>query len=170
MVFPSLVPSLGVSAEAWRRRSEVWNDPRVLLGGSDSGAHVDLMCHANYPTVVLGEMVRDREVFTMEEAVRRMTDMPARLLGLRERGQVRAGWHADLVVFDATTVASLPARSVDDLPGGAVRLTADAVGIEHVLVGGRSVVRAGKMTGATAGRVLRSGTDTETVSVPGGVR
>ena len=131
---------------------------------------MDLMCHANYPTVVLGEMVRDRQVFTMEEAVRRMTDMPARLLGLRERGQMRTGWHADLVVFDPATVASQPARSVDDLPGGAVRLTADAVGIEHVLVGGRTVGRAGRMTDATVGRVLRSGVDTDTVSVPGGVR
>lgn len=170
MVFPSLTPTLGVSDEAWSRRAAVWNDPRVLLGGSDSGAHVDLMCHANYPTVVLGEMVRERGVFSLEQAVYRMTDMPARLLGLRDRGRVAEGWHADLVVFDPATVASLPAHAVADFPAGGVRLTAGSVGVAHVYVAGREIVRDGAMTGAIAGRVLRSGTDTDTVNVPGGER
>ena len=60
LVLPSLTPSLGRSDEGWAKRVEVWKDPRVMLGGSDAGAHLDLMCHANYPTVVLGEVVRDR--------------------------------------------------------------------------------------------------------------
>ena len=60
LVLPSLTPSLGRSDEGWRARVSVWKDPRVMLGGSDAGAHLDLMCHANYPTVVLGEVVRDR--------------------------------------------------------------------------------------------------------------
>ncbi len=58
VVLPSLTPSLGRTDEGWAARVEIWKDPRVMLGGSDAGAHLDLMCHANYPTVVLGEVVR----------------------------------------------------------------------------------------------------------------
>jgi N-acyl-D-aspartate/D-glutamate deacylase len=99
-VLPSLTPSLGRSDEGWRVRVSVWKDPRVMLGGSDAGAHLDLMCHANYPTVVLGEVVRDRGLLSLEEAVEMMTDRPARHYGLRHRGRVAEGWFADLVVFD----------------------------------------------------------------------
>ncbi len=109
MVLPTLVPSLGATDEGWAARVEVWRDPRVRLGGSDAGAHADMMCHANYPTVVLGEVVRERGLLTIEEAVRMMTEEPARLYGLTDRGRVAEGAHADLVVFDPATVASAPA-------------------------------------------------------------
>ncbi len=89
MVLPTLVPSLGATDEGWAARVEVWKDPRVRLGGSDAGAHADMMCHANYPTVVLGEVVRDRGLLSLEEAVRMMTDEPARLYGLVDRGRDR---------------------------------------------------------------------------------
>jgi N-acyl-D-aspartate/D-glutamate deacylase len=69
MVLPTLVPSLGATDEGWAARVEVWKDPRVRLGGSDAGAHADMMCHADYPTVVLGEVVRDRGLLSLEEAV-----------------------------------------------------------------------------------------------------
>ncbi len=168
IVFPSLVPSLGVSPESWEARGRVWNDPRVVLGGSDSGAHIDLMCHANYTTVVLGEMVRKRGLFTLEEAVRQLTEVPARLLGLRDRGRIAIGAHADLVLFDPDRIGSRPAHARHDLPGGALRLYADAVGVDHVVVAGRSIVVDGELTTERPGRVLRSGTDTDTVTVPGG--
>ena len=164
-VLPSLVPSLGRSDEGWARRVEVWRDPRVLLGGSDAGAHLDLMCHANYPAVVLGEVVRDRGLLSIEEAVAMMTDRPARLYGLRGRGQVRAGWCADLVVFDPALVATEPAELRHDLPGGAPRLHATARGIGHVLVNGVEVAHGGVMTDSRPGTVLRSGRDTETVTL-----
>ena len=108
-----------------------------MLGGSDAGAHVDLMCHANYPTVVLGELVRERGLFTLEDAVR-AHDRASRadLFGLRDRGRIAEGAHADLVVFDPDTVGSRPAVERHDLPGGALRLYAEAVGIEQVVVGG----------------------------------
>ncbi len=167
-VFPSLVPSLGVTAESWRVRGEVWRDDRVVLGGSDAGAHVDIMCHANYTTVVLGDLVRDRGLFSLEDAIRRLTDVPARLLGLRDRGRIVPGGHADLVVFDPATVGSRPAVERHDLPGGAARLYADAVGIEQVVVGGETIVERGVLTAARPGTVLRSGVDTDTVTVPGG--
>jgi N-acyl-D-aspartate/D-glutamate deacylase len=165
LVLPSLAPSLGRSDEGWRVRTSVWKDPRVMLGGSDAGAHMDLMCHANYPTVVLGEAVRDRGLLSLEEAVQMMTDRPARHYGLRHRGRVAEGWHADLVVLDAARVATLPTTVLDDLPGGGERLHAGSVGVDHVFVGGREVVTGGAVTGERPGRVLRSGLDTDTVSL-----
>lgn len=168
MVFPSLVPNLGVSDESWRVRRDVWNDDRVVLGGSDAGAHTNLLCHANYPTVVLGEMVRERGLFTLEDAVRRMTTVPAQLYGLRDRGELRVGACADLVVFDPAAIASEPAVARFDLPAGGERLYAEATGIAHVFVNGREIVRAGEFTGELAGQLLRSGRDTYTVTVPGG--
>jgi N-acyl-D-aspartate/D-glutamate deacylase len=167
MVFPSLIPSLGNTEEGWKVRQDVWNDDRVVLGGSDAGAHVDLMCHANYPTVVLGEMVRERRVFTLERAVQKMTDEPARLYGLRGRGRVAEGWLADLVVFDPDRIASEPARARNDLPGNGERLYAEGRGVVHLFVNGREVVADDQFTGDLGGRLLRSGRDSETVSVPG---
>jgi N-acyl-D-aspartate/D-glutamate deacylase len=168
MILPSLVPSLGASQEGWEARAALWRDPRVLLGGSDAGAHIDLMCHANYPSIVLGTAVRDRNVISLEEAVHLMTDRPARVLGLRGRGRVAVGWCADLTIFDAQRVASEPVEVRHDLPAGGERLHANARGIEHVIVGGRVVVERGALTGERAGTLLRSGRDTETVTVPGG--
>ena len=168
VVFPSLVPSLGVSDESWPARAKVWKDDRVVLGGSDAGAHVDLMCHANYTTVVLGDLVRERELFSIEEAVHLLSDVPARLYGLTGRGRVAEGWHADLVVLDPRLVASEPAQARYDMPAGACRIYAGSRGVAHVLVAGRAVVTAGTLTGVLPGTLLRSGTDTETVTVPGG--
>jgi len=165
LVLPSLTPSLGRSDEGWAARVAVWKDPRVMLGGSDAGAHLDLMCHANYPTRVLGEVVRRRGLLSVEEAVAMMTDRPARHYGLRDRGRIEPGWHADLVVFDPDAVDSEPARLVDDMPGGGERLVADSTGIDHVLVAGTVVVTDGTANGARPGRVLRSGADTETVTL-----
>ena len=165
LVLPSLTPSLGRSDEGWRVRSSVWRDRRVMLGGSDAGAHLDLMCHANYPTVVLGEAVRDRGLLSIEEAVEMMTDRPARHYGLRQRGRVAPGWHADL--WSSTPPRWRASRPVvrRDLPGGGERLYAASVGVDHVFVGGREVVTGGTLTDERPGRVLRSGNDTETVSL-----
>jgi N-acyl-D-aspartate/D-glutamate deacylase len=168
VVFPSLVPSMGVSDASWKARAEVWRDDRVLLGGSDAGAHLDLMCQANYTTAVLGQSVRERGVLGLEEAVRLLTDAPARLYGLRHRGRVAEGWHADLVVFDPATVGTEPALERHDLPAGGLRLYAESTGVEQVLVGGVPVVERGTLTDALPGTVLRSARDTETVPIPAG--
>jgi N-acyl-D-aspartate/D-glutamate deacylase len=165
VVLPSLTPSLGRSDEGWRARVEVWKDPRVMLGGSDAGAHLDLMCHANYPTVVLGEVVRRRGLLSLEQAVEMMTDRPARHYGLAHRGRVAPGWFADLVVFDPDEAGSRATELRRDLPGGGERLCAGSRGIGHVFVGGREVITDGSDTGERPGRVLRSGHDTETVTL-----
>jgi N-acyl-D-aspartate/D-glutamate deacylase len=167
MLFPSVVPSLGRSDEGWDVRAGLWRDDRTVLGGSDAGAHVDLMCHANYTTAVLGDSVRERELLTLEEAVKELADVPARLYGLRERGRVADGWHADLVVLDPATVGTGPTVAVHDLPGGGERLVNEARGIAHVFVNGREVIADGVVTGDLPGTLLRSGVDTDTVSVPG---
>ncbi|MBY0399411.1 amidohydrolase family protein, partial [Myxococcota bacterium] len=104
-------------------------------------------------------------LISVEQAVSCLTDQPARLLGLRERGRLELGWHADLVVFDPARVASGKVHVRRDLPAGAERLYADAIGIEHVLVAGTPIIRGGKETGATPGTILHSGRDTESVSL-----
>jgi N-acyl-D-aspartate/D-glutamate deacylase len=153
------------SDDDWRARAEVWRDPRAVVGGSDAGAHLDTMCGAVYSTSLLGDGVRKRQLLPVEEAVRLLTDVPARLYGLTDRGRVTEGWWADLVVFDPDRIGPEAMRTRDDLPGGASRLYAGATGIEHVLVNGTEVVTADRLTGALPGRVLRSGTDTETAGL-----
>jgi N-acyl-D-aspartate/D-glutamate deacylase len=157
-------PLTGDDAADWRARAEVWHHPGAVIGGSDAGAHLDMMCGAIYTTSLLGRGVREYQVVTLEEAVRLITDVPARLYGLTERGRIAPGWHADLVMFDPATVDHGPERTRYDLPAGAPRLVADAHGITSVLVGGVEVCRDGAATGALPGTVLRSGRDTETVS------
>jgi N-acyl-D-aspartate/D-glutamate deacylase len=154
----------GDDAADWRLRAEVWRSPHAVIGGSDAGAHLDMMCGAIYTTSLLGHGVREHQVVTLEEAVRLLTDVPARLYGLAERGRITPGWHADLVLFDPATVDHGPERTRYDLPADAPRLVADARGITSVLVDGVEVCRDGVATGALPGTVLRSGRDTRTVS------
>jgi len=148
----------------WELRAEVWRDPRAVIGGSDAGAHLDMMCGAIYSTALLWHGVREHGVITLEEAVHQLTDVPARLYGLRSRGRIEPGFAADLVIFDPTTVGYRPERMRYDLPGGAWRLHSEATGIERVLVNGETVVKGGAPTGATPGTLLRSGRDTDTVT------
>jgi N-acyl-D-aspartate/D-glutamate deacylase len=157
-------PLTGDGAADWKMRAEVWRHPGAVIGGSDAGAHLDMMCGAIYTTSLLGTGVREHQVVTLEEAVRLVTDVPARFYGLTQRGRITPGWHADLVMFDPATIDHGPERTCYDLPSGAPRLVADAYGITSVLVGGVEVCRDGAATGALPGTVLRSGRDTETVS------
>ncbi len=162
-----LRPPLSASEEDWKLRASVWRDERTIVGGSDAGAHLDTMCGAIYSTSMLGDGVRARQLLSWEEAVQQLTDIPARLYGLRDRGRMAEGWWADLVVLDPERIGHGPERTRDDLPGGASRLYAEAEGIEHVFVNGVEIVRAGAFTGATPGALMRSGRDTDTVTVPG---
>lgn len=148
---------------SWAMRREAWADPRVLLGGSDAGAHLDRMCGSTYTTRLLADSLRGRRLVSVERAVQMLTGEPAELFGLAGRGTIAAGNHADLVVFDPETVGSHDARLVEDLPGGAARLTAGSEGVVRVYVAGVATVKDGRATGETPGRVLRSGVDTVTV-------
>ncbi len=150
--------------ETWELRRQVWADNRAMIGGSDAGAHLDRMCGAPYTTRFVGDMIRGRKLVSMERAVHLITDAPARLFGLRDRGRIAEGYRGDLVVFDPEAIGSEAAHLVNDLPGGSARLTAGSEGIVRVLVNGVETVVDGEATGTTPGTVLRSGRDTDTVA------
>jgi N-acyl-D-aspartate/D-glutamate deacylase len=151
---------------SWALRADVWRDPRVVLGASDTGAHLDLMATFNYTTTMLAA-ARTRGLMPLEEAVHRLTDVQARLYGLRGRGRIEPDAWADVVVFDPETIGPGPVRSRHDLPAGAERLHGEAVGVAHVLVNGVEIVRGSEITGGRGGAVLRSGIATDTVTIPG---
>ena len=151
---------------SWKMRAEAWNHPLVMIGGSDAGAHLDRMCGAPYPTAFLADCIRGRQLVSMERCVQLMTQVPASLFGLRDRGLVQEGGHADLFIFDPAAVDASEVRLVDDLPGGTARLFAEAVGVKRVIVNGTTIVVDGEPTGARPGTVLRSGRDTYTVPIP----
>ena len=153
--------------DTWAARMKVWRDERAVVGASDAGAHLDFLATFNYSTVMLGQPVRERGLMPIEEAVRLLTDVPARLYGIKERGRLREGWCADVVVIDPETVGPQPVRMRFDLPGGAPRLFGGADGIDHVLVNGTEIVDHGVFTDARPGTLLRSGRDTETVTASG---
>jgi N-acyl-D-aspartate/D-glutamate deacylase len=151
-------------AASWSLRKDVWDDPRAMLGGSDAGAHLDRMCGAPYTTRFLGDMINGRQLLPLERAVQMITSDPAALFGLRDRGVIREGARADLVLFDPERIGSDHATLVADLPGGSARLTAGAQGVRHVFVNGVETASDNTSTGATPGAVLRSGRDTATVA------
>jgi N-acyl-D-amino-acid deacylase len=117
----------------------------MMLGLADSGAHVSQLCDACLPTDLLGNWVRDRGALSLERAVHKLTAEPARIFGLRERGELREGFRADIAVFDPAEVAPGPLRRVRDFPADGERLVADAPsGIAHVLVNGAPIHVDGK--------------------------
>lgn len=149
------VPQMLFTDAAWRRRAELVCDPRVAVGGSDAGAHLDLFTNANYATDMLANMVRKRGLLSLERAIARMTDAPCRLYGLKDRGRIADGWAADLVLFDPATVGPGADVELNDLPGGAKRIASTPTGMAHVFVNGVEVSRNGELTGSVGGQVLR---------------
>jgi N-acyl-D-amino-acid deacylase len=139
------------------RMAEILNNKDMLLGLGDGGAHLDMLCDSGYPTYLLGTWVRERQVLTLEEAVRRMTSDPADFFGIRDRGRLVPGLAADIAVFDPASVASVgrPERRYD-LPGGAKRMVMRSQGIEYTIVNGAVTWERGALTGAASGMVLRS--------------
>ncbi|MFV0309906.1 MAG: N-acyl-D-amino-acid deacylase family protein [Desertimonas sp.] len=128
----------------------------ALLALSDAGAHASQLCDACYTTDLLGHWVRERGALSLERAVWHLTGQPAAVFGFADRGRVAAGWRADLVAFDPTTVRAGPLTRVADLPAHADRLVAPSVGIEHVWVNGVAIRQAGAdVPGARPGHVLR---------------
>jgi len=155
-------PEFGNDRADWEARVAVWRDGRAVIGASDAGAHLDLLATFNYTTTTLAKAVRQHEVLPLEEAVHLLTDVPARLYGLRDRGRLTPGAHADLVVFDPATIAPGPVVTRTDLPTGAARVYGEAEGIDEVIVNGAVIVEHGAFTDARPGTLLRSGRDTET--------
>ena len=133
-------------------------DPRVMVGLSDGGAHVDMLCDAGYATYLLGTWVREKSVLTLEHAVKRLTSEPAAFFGITQRGKIQKGLAADFAIFDLKTVGSQKRGEMrNDLPGGGRRLVMPARGVEYTVVNGTVLYEHQKHTGALPGQVLRSG-------------
>jgi N-acyl-D-amino-acid deacylase len=134
---------------------ELMRHPRTVTTFSDSGAHVSQLMDSSLQTHVLAHWVRVKQAFTLEQAVRMLTLVPATYWGFADRGLIREGMAADFVVFDPDTIAAEMPEVVDDLPAGARRLTQRTRGIAATVVNGEALLRDGKHTGALPGRLLR---------------
>ncbi len=134
--------------------AEILKSPFTLVGQSDAGAHLIYDAGYGYATRFLGYWVRDRKVMSLEEGVRKLTFMVASIFGLHDRGLIRPGLAADLVLFDPQTVADSEPEMANDLPGGEKRLVQKAVGVKMTVVNGEVLTEDGKHTGALPGRVL----------------
>jgi N-acyl-D-amino-acid deacylase len=130
--------------------------PRAVMTFSDSGAHLSQIADSSIHTHLLGYWVRDRQEFTLEEAVRMITLAPALAWGFNDRGLVRAGMAADLNIFDPATVGPAVPRLVDDLPAGGRRLEQRSHGFLATVVNGQVTIRSGVPTGVAPGRLIRS--------------
>jgi len=131
-------------------------DDRCLIGLSDGGAHVDFICDVGYATALLDLWVRKRQALTLEKAVHKLTQVPATVFGIPDRGVLAEGKVADLVLFDPDTVSAKTPRYAYDLPCNGRRLVAESEGIKATFVAGTQLYDEGKHSGAMPGRVLRS--------------
>ena len=136
---------------------EIFSSPHVLLGQSDAGAHV---ANGNpgfgYATIMLAHWVRQRRIMTLEEAIKKLTFLPASLFGIHDRGLLRRGMAADLFVFDPEKIDLAAAEKVADLPEGAPRYIQRAKGVHYTIVNGSVLMNNGAHTGVYPGKVLRS--------------
>jgi N-acyl-D-aspartate/D-glutamate deacylase len=135
----------------------IFRSPYVMLGQSDAGAHV---ASANpgfgFGTFLLSYWVRQRQIMAMEEAIRKLTFMPASIFGICDRGLLRPGMAADVFVFDPAAIDLEKPEQVNDLPEGAPRYIQHARGIRYSIVNGAVLMQNGSHTGAYPGKVLRS--------------
>jgi N-acyl-D-amino-acid deacylase len=134
---------------------ELIKHPRTAVTFSDSGAHVSQIMDASLQTHLLAHWVRDRQALTLEQAVRMLSFDNATHWGFADRGLIREGFAADLVVFDPATVGPEMPEVAQDLPAGARRLVQRSRGFAATVVNGETVLRDGKHTGALPGRLLR---------------
>ncbi len=141
--------------------AELLQHPAVMLGLSDAGAHASQLCDAGFATHLLGHWVRDKQALSIEQAVRLLTSRSADIFGITDRGRLEVGLAADVAIFDPDTVTCGPLKRVRDLPAGADRLIADALGIRAVIVNGEVLREDGRdrfdSDAPLPGRLLRGG-------------
>jgi N-acyl-D-amino-acid deacylase len=136
--------------------AQILTYPNAIIGLSDGGAHVQFQSGFGFSTRLLSEWVRDKQVMSLETAVRRLTFESASTFGLYDRGLLRPGMVADIVIFDPDTVKPLPLEVLHDFPTGAKRIKEPAQGIHMTIVNGQILLEDGKHSGALPGRVLRN--------------
>ena len=135
---------------------DMMKHPRSVITFSDSGAHVSQIMDSSLQTHLLSYWVREKQAMTLEEAVKQITYNTATMWGLHDRGLLREGMAADLVVFDANTIGARMPDVVHDLPAGAKRLKQTADGILNTVVNGEILLTNNEHSGAVPGRLLRS--------------
>jgi N-acyl-D-amino-acid deacylase len=137
--------------------AEILRSPFTLVGQSDAGAHLIYHAGYGYATRFLGYWIRENKVMGLEEGIRKLTFMVASIFGLTDRGLIRPGMAADVVLFDPETVRECEPEMVNDLPGGEKRLIQRALGVKMTMVNGEVLVEDGEHTGVFPGRVLGNG-------------
>jgi N-acyl-D-aspartate/D-glutamate deacylase len=146
----------------WRMDGPEWSDavrksqldPRIIIGTSDGGAHLAKDDQADWSSYFLGTWVRERRMWSLEEGVRQITQVPATLLGFPDRGTLRVGGWADMMIFDPDEIAPLRKEFVRDLPGGVGRYKAFGRGVYATIVNGEPIVLDGELTGRLPGMVV----------------
>ncbi len=136
---------------------EIVDDPYVLFGVSDGGAHTKFLTAGRYPTETLCKVVRQHGMISLEEAHWRLSALPAQVAGFEGRGVLRKGAPADIVVYDYDKLEVMPDEIVHDLPGGEWRRVQRARGYRYVLVNGEVTIRDDQQTGTCSGQLLRHG-------------
>ncbi|MCY4144451.1 MAG: amidohydrolase family protein [Gammaproteobacteria bacterium] len=129
--------------------------PHVVPMLGDAGAHVGQFTDADSPTFLLGELTRDRNVYTLQEAIHRITGKSAQVLGLKRRGHLEEGWHADINVIDYDNLKSCHPEYVNDFPHNGGRIVVKSEGYDATIVGGKVVIQNGEYTGDRPGQVIR---------------
>jgi N-acyl-D-aspartate/D-glutamate deacylase len=130
--------------------------PLCLIGASDGGAHTKFLTLGRYPTHFLAHWVRDKQIMTLEEAHWRLSAMLGWAIGIRDRGWLREGMPADIVVYELEKLAVRPMETIQDLPDGDWRRVQKADGYNYLIVNGQITFEDGKCTGALPGKMLRS--------------
>jgi len=136
---------------------ELVDDPYVLFGVSDGGAHTKFLTAGRYPTETICKVVREHKMISLEEAHWRLSALPAEVAGFRGRGQLKPGAPADIIIYDFDGLRVLPDEIVHDLPGGEWRRIQRSEGYKYILVNGEVTMRNGQPTNNHSGRLLRHG-------------
>jgi len=152
----------------WNSESQPWIDANaesqqnlhMIVGTGDGGAHADRDDGAEWTTYFIRRWLLDRKLFSLEEGIRRITHLPAMITGMKGRGLLARGYHADVMLFDPERIGLRTKEILNDMPGGEERWQVHPEGIARVIVNGETIVEDGKLTGARPGRVLRIGNAT----------
>ena len=143
--------------QSLKELGDLFKSEHIFPSLGDAGAHVSQIMDAGWPSFVLSHWIRDAKLYSLEEGIRRLTSGPARVLGLNDRGTLKAGMKADVNVFDPAAVAERQPELVHDFPGGAPRYIQKSLGYKTTLVNGTVTLVDGEHVGERAGRVLRHG-------------
>jgi N-acyl-D-amino-acid deacylase len=151
-----------VRAQADEYLRELIQDPYVIPGVSDGGAHTKMVTLARYPTEHLQLHVREHQWITLEEMHWKLSALPAWVAGFKDRGTITVGAPADVVIYDFDSLRMLPAEVAHDLPGNEWRRIQRAEGYHHILVNGETTFKDGICTGVLPGQLLRHGSGSPT--------